>query len=290
MKKVLPLFALSSAHCRRFGLTFFLSVVLGASYYLFVCTALGQAVDTLAMFAFHDLNKSFTNWDYYVLQEVYWFLSVPFFILAVIVCFLRKRPALTVRIGLMVLVSSLATQLLKHYILVRPDLGISFYMENSFPSGHTTIAMAGAAALVAASSVPWRRLATYVSAIYVSIIGVAVMTARWHRLSDVLAAFIVVAIFSLIFIPLEENRQKLKVTCVDFLPLGITLVGVGAVAVVFYYLYQKTGFIYTTANLEYFVQSRGVPVLVLVWGSLLVLCGSAWLSLAKIGKTHQRKN
>lgn len=81
-------------------------------------------------------------------------------------------------------------EVLKHYVLPRPDLvgaqeGI---LHNSFPSGHTTIAMSFLMALLLVVPFRWRGLAMLVTLGWATGIGALTVAAHWHRLSDTLGA------------------------------------------------------------------------------------------------------
>ncbi len=90
--------------------------------------------------------------------------------------------------GAVVLVAgaSLATELLKHAVLRRPDHG--FGINNSFPSGHTTVVVSLVlAALLVAPEVARLPIAVAGTAA-ATVTGASTVVANWHRPSDVLAA------------------------------------------------------------------------------------------------------
>ena len=91
----------------------------------------------------------------------------------------------------MVLVAALTTEVLKFFILERPDLVVSRIGDNSYPSGHTTIGMS--IAMSALLVVPARlRMVTALGAGAVgAAFGVAVVAAGWHRPSDAVGAYLV---------------------------------------------------------------------------------------------------
>ena len=111
----------------------------------------------------------------------------------IVIALLRRRPLLAVGIGVLVLGSNVTTQVLKD-VLTRPDLLTPPSVQNSlaaFPSGHSTVAMSLALALVLA--VPARlRLPVGLAGIsYAVLVGAATLTGAWHRPSDVLGAYLV---------------------------------------------------------------------------------------------------
>ncbi|MGV9827374.1 MULTISPECIES: phosphatase PAP2 family protein [unclassified Gordonia (in: high G+C Gram-positive bacteria)] len=88
--------------------------------------------------------------------------------------------------------AALTTQILKHFLIERSDLadGVAA-SNNSFPSGHTTVAAAGLGALLLVSPRRLRLVVVPVGAFAVTLIAAATMVAGWHRASDVIAAILV---------------------------------------------------------------------------------------------------
>ena len=90
----------------------------------------------------------------------------------------------------LVLGSNVTTQLLKDW-LTRPDLLTPHALQNSiqaFPSGHSTVAMSLALALVLAVPARLRVPVGLVGITYAVLVGAATLTGGWHRPSDVLGA------------------------------------------------------------------------------------------------------
>lgn len=85
------------------------------------------------------------------------------------------------------------TEVLKS-VLLRPNLvpGWGASAGNSFPSGHTTIAMAVMFALVLVAPYRLRGLIAFCAAAPATEIGALTIVARWHRPSDTLGADLVV--------------------------------------------------------------------------------------------------
>lgn len=82
------------------------------------------------------------------------------------------------------------TEVLKRYLLTRPPLidAPDYWLHNSFPSGHTTVAMCVACAALLVVSWRWRTLAMMVVTAWTVGVGAYTVVARWHRLSDTLGA------------------------------------------------------------------------------------------------------
>jgi len=96
--------------------------------------------------------------------------------------------------AILVLGANLTTQLLKHEVLHRSDAGLGTL--NSLPSGHTTMAASLAAAAVVAAPVRVRHVAAGVGAAAVTVTGCTTLLGWWHRPSDVIAAVLVVVLWS----------------------------------------------------------------------------------------------
>ncbi|MBM3675954.1 MAG: phosphatase PAP2 family protein [Actinobacteria bacterium] len=109
----------------------------------------------------------------------------------------RGRGLLALAVGGVIAGSNLSTQFLKK-TLERPDLltDPDVFSFNSLPSGHATVAMSLAAALVLAVPARARPLAAMVGALYATGIAAMTLAAGWHRPSDAFAAFAVVGVWA----------------------------------------------------------------------------------------------
>jgi len=132
----------------------------------------------------------------------------------VIVALVRGHPRLAVGAGTLIAGSVLTSELLKHAVLTRPELGITDALgtKATYPSGHTTVAMSlGIAAMLVAPR-RWRVAVGLVGAAYASAIGIAVVATANHRPSDPIgAAFVVTAwtaaIAALLVVP-DRRRDR----------------------------------------------------------------------------------
>ncbi|WP_035750221.1 phosphatase PAP2 family protein [Arthrobacter sp. 35W] len=93
--------------------------------------------------------------------------------------------------------ANVSTQLLKTALPDRPDVGVATLMLNSLPSGHSTLAASAAAAVFLVVSPRWRPAAAFLGGSYAIACGVSTLVNQWHRPSDVVAAFLVVALWTL---------------------------------------------------------------------------------------------
>lgn len=180
---------------RRVG--WLLAVVAGAvalfvgTYGFFVRTTLGQELDEAALVGSeHEAQGVITEaWE---LLDVISVGSLAIASLAIgLVALARRRVALAVAALATIGAANMATQLLKRVILERPDL-IGAGDTNSLPSGHATVAATVAFAVVMVTAPRWRTPVAVVATLLPISVGVAVVTAAWHRPSDSVAAVAVV--------------------------------------------------------------------------------------------------
>lgn len=88
----------------------------------------------------------------------------------------------------------LITELAKHVVLTRTDTGATDFLHNSLPSGHATVAAAAALAVFLVAPPRWRPLAALLGGAFAVTVGILLVIGQWHRPSDVIAAFLVVAV------------------------------------------------------------------------------------------------
>jgi membrane-associated phospholipid phosphatase len=107
----------------------------------------------------------------------------------------RRRPHLAITAAAVILGSNVTTQVLKKILLDRPDLvgpADPLGLLNSFPSGHSTVAMSLAVGLLIVVPARARPLAALGGLVYATLVGAGTVTAGWHRPSDVAAAYLLV--------------------------------------------------------------------------------------------------
>jgi membrane-associated phospholipid phosphatase len=168
----------------------------GVLYALAVRTRFGQKIDNAAL-AGRTTRASVLRATDHLLNTI----SIGSLVLVggviLLVALLRGRPYLAFAAAIVIGGANLTTQLLKHDILGRPSLdpnapGIGPLAGPSFPSGHTTVAMSLALALVLVVPARARPAAAVGGFAYAALIGIGVVTAGWHRPSDVVGAYLVV--------------------------------------------------------------------------------------------------
>ncbi len=183
-----------------YGALVLLAALFWACYSFFVMTKLGQWIDEAALLggeAFLAADKTrgpaLAFLDHMPAASA--LLAGGFILFAL----LRRRDFLRPAVaGALLLGAAGSTQLLKHVLLVRPDLNISGASMNSFPSGHTTFAAAAMAAIFIVAPVAHRPPVALLGWAYAAVAGASTLVLGWHRPSDVLAAYLVVAWWSVL--------------------------------------------------------------------------------------------
>lgn len=102
------------------------------------------------------------------------------------------RPRLAIGVIVAVGGSTATTQGLK-ILLARPDLvgNAAYAIGNSFPSGHVTIATALVLGGLLVIARPLRTPLAIIGTGYVAVVGMATLTAGWHRLADGIGGILV---------------------------------------------------------------------------------------------------
>jgi membrane-associated phospholipid phosphatase len=105
---------------------------------------------------------------------------------------LRRRPLHAAAAAVVIAGANLTTQGLKHGVAhIDPFGATQRAFRTGFPSGHATVAMSLALALVLVSPQALRGVAAVAGLAYAAAVGVAVVALGWHYPSDVAAAFLV---------------------------------------------------------------------------------------------------
>ncbi len=195
-------------------------------------TRWGQAVDTMLMESTMTWNGALGSLE----GAVRGVISAPGLVVVsvfvAVVAILRRRPTLAGRALVMVAGANATTQLLQH-VLSRPDLGITTVVQNSLPSGHTTVAASVAAALVIVAPAWFREPAAWAGWAWTALTGVTVMVSAWHRPSDVIAALLVTGAWALALAPLEQRERHAvgAQRAMGWIALGCVALGIlGALA------------------------------------------------------------
>lgn len=107
-------------------------------------------------------------------------------VVVAVLALLRRRPRVALAAAALVAGANVTTQILKAAI-PRPYYGIG--ADNSLPSGHTTVLVSLALGLILALPRPLRTPCVLLTSAIGTFTGAAVVAERWHRPSDVVAAF-----------------------------------------------------------------------------------------------------
>lgn len=178
---------------------------------LALLTRVGQAADTLVMEALAGYRCVLGQWAS-VSTGVVSVVNVGVATAVVVaVAVMRRRWSLAGRAVLIIVVSNVVTQLLK-WLVVRPDLGVTYVLPNSLPSGHVTVAASLAVAAVVVAPHYLRSFVVWGGWLWVSFMGVTVMVRSWHRLSDVVVAVMIVGVCALVLAPIESQARHFVVS------------------------------------------------------------------------------
>jgi membrane-associated phospholipid phosphatase len=162
-------------------------------YLFFVRTYAGQIVDERAFNGAVDQHRLVRTLSIFFLDAVPTIAIGGGIVLSVIIGLVTRRPRqLLVALAAGAVACAIA-ELSKYVFLSRPETGATDAFNNSFPSGHATVAAAGAFAVFLTATPRWRPLAAVVGGAFSVVTGILLLTSQWHRPSDVVAAFLLVA-------------------------------------------------------------------------------------------------
>ncbi|GFZ91707.1 phosphatase PAP2 family protein [Nesterenkonia alkaliphila] len=170
-----------------------------AVYEYFVRTESGQFLDNVMRLTADHFNHPLPELNPNNKWIAVFMVLPPAVIFAVIVLARRKYLAGLIAVGT-VLASNISTQVLKYGMLDRPDLvgNPTYWTNNSLPSGHTTIAASVAVAVFLVASPQARPGLGVLGAVWGGGWGAYLFIEAWHRPSDMIAAYLVVAAWGLV--------------------------------------------------------------------------------------------
>jgi len=181
----------SDIPARRWLRVAVVSALAAAAVYVFaVWTHVGQALENAALRGADQLSASEVADANQNLNEITVSSLAVSVVVVALIGLLRRRWALTFAAVGVIVAGQVVTQGLKRYVLPRPPLVqvSGHYAANSLPSGHTTIAMTVLFAGLLVVPYRWRGVAMFFAMAWAVGIGAYTITAKWHRLSDTLAA------------------------------------------------------------------------------------------------------
>lgn len=165
-------------------------VLAAVVYVLAVLTKAGQTIENAALRGADQDDVSETDAAWTALGQITVYSLAAAVLAVALVGVLRKRWDLTVAAVGVIVAGQLVVQVLKRFVLPRPALVevTGDYTHNSLPSGHTTIAMTVLFAAIIVVPWKWRGVMLFFVLPWATAIGQYTLTAKWHRLSDTLAA------------------------------------------------------------------------------------------------------
>jgi len=179
--------------------------VVGLARY-FVGSPAGLWVDELAFVGSERGRDQLEPISHVVLSVV----SVPFLLIAVVavvaVALARRQWGDAARAVVIVVGANLVTQVFKKMV-ERPDLAGMPSLDNSLPSGHTTVAASVSAVALLVAPRAARPLVALLGGAYTAATAIATMSLGWHRPSDVIAAIAVVTAWTLLIMVPGSGRR-----------------------------------------------------------------------------------
>lgn len=166
------------------------------TYFALVWTSFGQKAENAALPELSLQRSWASNVDMAIIVAA---------ILVILIARKKAFPPLLVLGG-----SVLLAQMLKLYVLVRPELDEhAVLVHNSFPSGHTTAAVASVIAVTMAVPRRFALLVAVPGAIGAGAVAAETVSLGWHRFSDTLGAALLVS--TLAFLVLRKWTAGLVV-------------------------------------------------------------------------------
>ena len=221
--------------------------VFTAVYLFFVRTHIGQVIDERAYTGAAVWQQGIAPFALRYLDVVPVLSVILGLVTALIVTAIRRNwTVLIVGTGV-ALAATVSTQILKSAVLGREHLGVGGYLENSLPSGHTTVAASAALLVFLVSSRRLRPVVAVLGAAFAIVAGTSTLVNQWHRPSDVIAALLVVAFWGCIAGMVLAQLPSVHATdgphrrspAVPW--LAIACVAVSALAFAASYFYAVTG-------------------------------------------------
>lgn len=216
---------------RWWWMLFMSTLILALVYILAVLTSTGQALENAALrgadqVSSTDATQAGSNLD----AITVWSLGIATASVGLIGVLRKQYLLAAVAVGTIV-AGQVITQSLKRFVLPRPELVpvVGDFTGNSFPSGHTTIAMTVLVAVLLVVPFRFRGLAMFIVMTWAVAIGAYTVTAKWHRFSDTLGADMVALIVGSIaalvllragLIEKADHRPKLRVIYVALMTLS----------------------------------------------------------------------
>lgn len=172
--------------------------MLWATIAFFIQTSTGQALDETA---YDEFSYQFLNYQEQTLKmlDMIPAASGVVALIGLIFVLIWKHRFVPAIVGILIaLGANASTQILKNYLIIKPDYGIQEAILNSAPSGHTTFAAAAGAALFLASPKKLRPSIALLGALFTTAAGFSTVVNGWHRPSDVMSAIFLTGAWTVI--------------------------------------------------------------------------------------------
>lgn len=169
-----------------------LAIAFVATYFFFVRTYVGQIVDQRAFNGAADQHTLLYRLAGVFLGNFAYVAIGGGILLTLIIGGITRRPKHVVIAFVVGGVALGLAELSKYVFLSRAQTGATDFFNNSFPSGHVTVASAAAFAVFLVCTPRWRPLAAILGGALAILTGILALIEQWHRPSDVVAAFMLV--------------------------------------------------------------------------------------------------
>ncbi|MCG7304122.1 hypothetical protein HMPREF3160_01485 [Arthrobacter sp. HMSC06H05] len=201
------------------------------TYWLFIKTVRGQWLDERALLG----ARRFVQETPALHNELGWFTYIPLAIaiggvaVAIAQVFIRR----SVIIPAIALTSAgfgiVCVRILKQTLLERPFTGVSEAYINSFPSGHSALAIGGMFAALLSMRARSRTWFSIIGALIAAAGGSVTFIMSWHRPADIVGSYLVVGFFAILaagIIGWIDNDRP----AVTFSAIACTVTGMGLAA------------------------------------------------------------
>jgi membrane-associated phospholipid phosphatase len=178
---------------RALGATAGSALLLIAVYFLAVRTRTGQHIEDAVLRAAERVGGGDETPALTLLGTITAFSVFGLAAVVIGIGLLRRRPLLAA-LGTAVITASVLTTEVVQRSLLRPMLLESGRRreDQSFPSGHAAVAMAVLCALVIVVPYRWRGPVMLLGSLWATGVGVATVSANWHRPSDTIGSDLIV--------------------------------------------------------------------------------------------------
>lgn len=201
-----------------------LGLALVAAVVFFIQTAVGQQLDEIS---FNEFSYQFLSVQTQTSQMLDLIPAIAGItaVIGMIFVLLWKHRFVPALVGLSVAAAAnLSSQLLKNYLITKPNFGIQEATMNSAPSGHTTFAAAAGAALFLASPKKLRPLVAVIGAAFTSAAGFSTIVNGWHRPADVITAILLTSMWTVVGLTILRFLRSEELDLSDTHRSGLILI------------------------------------------------------------------